>query len=392
MFGKLFFYSNIFLKSQTPQNKRFIYNKINFDEKLIGIRGAKGVGKTTLIKQYLNSLNLDNDEILYVSLDNSIVTQKILEITEEAYKRGIKVIAFDEIHFQRDFEQDLKTIYDFYDIKVLFSGSSAIALSSPDLSRRAVVYDVPILSFREFLELKLDTKFDSITLDELINNHSNITSNIIKDIRPLKYFKEYLEYGAYPFFLDSNHDTYLMKLLEVVNKTLESDLLYLFKIDTSNIIVLKKLLFLLCENPPGDFSLTNISREAGINIKTLYNYIEALLKGKLIHLLYYNIKGNALFQKPDKILLDNPNLFHVLCNNQNSGSIRESFFISCLYNHNIRYSKQGDYIIDDKFIFEIAGKNKGKKQIKNLANAYVVKDNIEIGFDEIPLWLFGFLY
>jgi predicted AAA+ superfamily ATPase len=392
MLEKLFFYSNLFLNSYTPQYKRSIYAEINFNEKLIGLRGAKGVGKTTIIKQYLNSLNYSKKEILYVSIDNSIVTDKIIKIAEIAYKKGIKVIAFDEIHYQKDFENDLKTIYDFFDMQVIFSGSSAIALSNSDLSRRAVIYDVPILSFREFLELSLNKTFEKIDLDSLVKNHPDFASKITKKIKPLKYFDDYLKYGAYPFFLESNESTFYMKLLEVVNKTIESDLLYLFNIDTSNVFILKKLLLLLCENPPGNFNLTSLSREIGINIKTLYNYIEALLRGKLIHLLYYNKKGNALFQKPDKILLDNPNLFNVLCSNQNKGAIRESFFVSQLFKHNIRYSKQGDYIVDDKYIFEIGGKNKTKKQIKNLENAYIVKDDIEIGFDEIPLWLFGFLY
>ena len=392
MLDKLFFYSNIFLNTPAPIYKRDIFNQINFNEKMLGLIGPKGVGKTTIIKQYLNSLNLNRDEILYVSLDSSIVSDKILTITEEAYKQGIKVIAFDEIHYQKDFERDLKTIYDFFDIQIIFSGSSAIALSTADLGRRAVIYDIPILSFREFLELKLNTSFSKITLNEIIANHSQIASSISKDLRPLKYFKEYLKIGAYPFFLESSEETYYMKLLEVINKTIENDLLYLFNIETSNIFILKKLLLLLCENPPGSFNLTNISKEIGINIKTLYNYIQALLKGRLIHLLYYNKKGNSLFQKPDKILLDNPNLFYVLCSSQNIGSIRESFFVSQLYKHNIRYSKQGDYIIDDEYIFEIGGQNKTKKQIKNLENAFLVKDNIEVGFNEIPLWLFGFLY
>jgi len=142
MLNKLFFYSNIFLNTPTPHYKRDIFNQINFNEKMLGLIGPKGVGKTTIIKQYLNSLDLNRDEILYVSLDSSIISDKILTITEEAYKQGIKVIAFDEIHYQKDFERDLKTIYDFFDIKIIFSGSSAIALSTADLGRRAVIYNV----------------------------------------------------------------------------------------------------------------------------------------------------------------------------------------------------------------------------------------------------------
>ena len=394
MFDRIKYYSNLFLFSKIPEYKRSIFNKINFNEKMIGLKGAKGVGKTTIIHQYLTSLDIPLKEKLYISLDNPVVEEyTLLDIAEESHKRDIKVIAFDEIHYKKDFERELKTIYDFFDIQILFSGSSAIAISSSDLSRRAVIYDVPILSFREFLELSIKEKFESFSLEEILQNHEEIAFNIISKIKPVKYFEEYLKFGAYPFFLTSNEESFILKLIEVINKTIESDLLYLFNIDIRNIHILKKLLILLCENPPGSFNVTTLSKEIGINVRTLYNYIEALNRGKLIHLLYYNKKDNALFQKPDKVLLDNPNLFNALCANQNKGSIRESFFISQLQNLDIRYSKQGDYIIDNKYTFEIGGKNKTSKQIKDIENAYLAIDDIETGSDnKIPLWLFGFLY
>jgi predicted AAA+ superfamily ATPase len=394
MFEKIKYYSSLFLSSKTPTYKRSIFGKIYFNEKMIGLKGAKGVGKTTIIRQYLNSLKFNLKEKLYISLDNPITEEfTLLDLAEEAHKKDIKIIAFDEIHYKKNFEKELKTIYDFFDIQVIFSGSSAIAMSNTDLSRRAVVYDLPILSFREFLELKTDKKFDSFKLEEIIENHEEIAFNIISKIKPLKYFEKYLKYGAYPFFLQSSEESFVLKLIEVINKTIENDLLYLFSIDIRNIYILKKLLVILCENPPGSFNITTLSKETGINVRTLYNYIEALNKGKLIHLLYYNKKGNALFQKPDKILLDNPNLFNVLCSNQNKGSIRESFFISQLNSYKIRYSKQGDYIVDDRYIFEIGGKNKTKQQIRNINSAFLAIDDIEIGDkNKIPLWLFGFLY
>ncbi len=394
MFDKIKRYSSLFLASKVPEYKRSIYHKINFNEKMIGLKGAKGAGKTTIIHQYLNSVDIPVNEKLYVSLDNPIVEEySLLDIIDTAYEKGVKLIAFDEIHYKKNFERELKAVYDFFDIQVIFSGSSAIALSNSDLSRRAVVYNVPILSFREFLELKLNERFDGFTLEEILNNHEQIAFDIISRIRPLKYLEEYVTFGAYPFFIESNQDTYILKILEVINKTIESDLLYLFNIDIRNIHNLKKLLVVLCENPPGNFNITALSREIGINIRTLYNYIEALHKGKLIYLLYYNKKGNSLLQKPDKVLLDNPNLFNVLCQDKNIGAIRESFFISQLNEHKIRYSKSGDYIVDGKYIFEIGGKNKTKKQIRNIENSYLVIDNEEIGSEKkIPLWLFGFLY
>ena len=394
MFDKIKYYSSLFLSSKVPEYKRSIYHKIDFKEKMIGIRGAKGVGKTTIIHQYLDSVDIPLDEKLYISLDNPIVEEyTLLDIVETAYKKGVRLIAFDEIHYKRDFERELKSIYDFFDIQVIFSGSSAIALASSDLSRRAVIYDVSVLSFREFLELRLNDRFDSFDLEYILNNHEKIAFDVISRIRPLKYFEEYIKFGAYPFFLESSQDTYMLKLLEVINKTIENELLYLFNIDTKNIHNLKKLLVVLCENPPGSFNITALSREIGINVRTLYNYIEALHKGKLIHLLYYNKKGNAILQKPDKILLDNPNLFNVLCQNKNIGSIRESFFVSQLNGYELRYSKFGDYIVNNKYTFEIGGRRKTKKQIKGIENSYLVVDEEEIGSDNrIPLWLFGFLY
>jgi len=390
IFNKLQYYSKIFLSSNVPKYKRDIYNSIDFTQKCVGLKGAKGIGKTTILHQYLNSIKEDK---LYISLDNPIVgNMNVLDIAEMAFKMDIKVLAIDEIHYQKDFANDLKTIYDFFDIKVLFSGSSAIALSSADLSRRAVVYNLPVLSFREFVELKEKISLDKYTLDEILSNHQDIAYKILSKIKPLKYFKEYLSYGAYPFFLESDENTYFLKLTETINKTIESDLLYLFNIDNSNIQLLKKLLVTLCQNPPGSLNLTALSRDIGINTRTLYNYITALQKGDLIHLLYYNKKGNAIFQKPDKILLNNPNLFQILCD-VNIGSQRESFFISQLNKFDIKYSKKGDYTIDDKYVFEIGGKTKSFKQIKDMDNSFVVADDVEVGFgNKVPLWLFGFLY
>ena len=390
IFNRLQYYSKIFLASKTPKYKRDIYNEINFTQKCVGLKGAKGIGKTTILHQYLNSIK---EEKLYISLDNPIIgDMRILDIAEMAFKMDIKVLAIDEIHYQKDFATDLKTIYDFFDIKVLFSGSSAIALSSVDLSRRAIVYTLPVLSLREFVELKEKINLPKYNLEDVLSNHQDITYKIISKIKPLKYFKEYISFGAYPFFLESDKNTYFLKLTETINKTIQSDLLYLFNIDSSNIQLLKKLLVTLCQNPPGSLNLTALSKEIGINTRTLYNYITALQKGDLIHLLYYNKKGNAIFQKPDKILLNNPNLFQILCD-INVGSQRESFFVSTLEKFDIKYSKKGDYIVNDKYIFEIGGKNKGYSQIKDISNSFIVADDIEVGFgNKIPLWLFGFLY
>lgn len=332
-----------------------------------------------MLQQYLQSLDVDISEKIYISMDNPLIgSTRLLTIAEEFQKRGIKVLVVDEIHYQRDFEQDLKTIYDFFDIQIVFSGSSAIALSQADLSRRALVYNIPILSFREYLELNLDMKLEPVNFDALLTDHTQQAFKIISKLKPLKYFESYLDFGAYPFFLEGSEQDYVMKLTTAVNKTIESDLLQLFNIDPKNIALLKKLLVIMCENPPGEMNITSLAREMELNVKTLYHYITALEK------------GNALFQKPDKVLLDNPSLFKILCLSSNKGSKRESFFLSMLDDHTIRYAKKGDYAVDE-YHFEVGGRSKSFTQIKNVTDSYLALDDIEIGEgNKIPLWLFGF--
>ncbi len=393
LISTLTYYSTLFQSMSIPSYRRNIYDTISFSHKLVGLKGAKGAGKTTLLQQYLHTLDIDISEKIYISMDNPLIgSTRLLSIAEAFFKRGVKVLVVDEIHYQRDFEQDLKTIYDFFDIQIVFSGSSAIALSQADLSRRALVYTVPVLSFREYLELKLDIKLKPISFDQLLTNHTQFSFEIISRIKPLKYFEAYLDFGVYPFFLEGGEQDYVMKLTTAVNKTIESDLLQLFNIDPKNISLLKKLLVVMCENPPGGMNITSLAREMGLNVKTLYHYITALEKGKLIRVLYYNKKGNALFQKPDKVLLDNPSLFRILCLTSNKGAKRESFFLSMVDTYTIRYAKKGDFLVD-QYLFEIGGKNKGFSQIKNIDESYLVLDDIEIGEgSKIPLWLFGFLY
>ncbi len=393
LISTLTYYSTLFQSMSIPSYRRNIYDTISFSHKLVGLKGAKGAGKTTLLQQYLHTLDIDISEKIYISMDNPLIgSTRLLSIAEAFFKRGVKVLVVDEIHYQRDFEQDLKTIYDFFDIQIVFSGSSAIALSQADLSRRALVYTVPVLSFREYLELKLDIKLKPISFDQLLTNHTQFSFEIISRIKPLKYFEAYLDFGVYPFFLEGGEQDYVMKLTAAVNKTIESDLLQLFNIDPKNISLLKKLLVVMCENPPGGMNITSLAREMGLNVKTLYHYITALEKGKLIRVLYYNKKGNALFQKPDKVLLDNPSLFRILCLTSNKGAKRESFFLSMVDTYTIRYAKKGDFLVD-QYLFEIGGKNKGFSQIKNIDESYLVLDDIEIGEgSKIPLWLFGFLY
>jgi len=396
MIEQLIKYSTIKLSQSLPSYKRFLFKQIDFDAKLIGLIGSRGAGKTTLVLQYLKSLNLKADEYLYISCDHPLLASRTLfEIAEEFANYGGKVLVIDEIHKKADFCIDLKNIYDFFDIKVIFTGSSAISLEEcqSDLSRRALVYRLPILSLREYIELHSNERFDSYTLEDIFSNHLDITSEIISKIKPLKYFKEYLKSGAYPFVLEGSM-SYHQRLIEIVNETLTYDIATIYKVPLSNITSLQKLLEVICRSNPYEINYEKISKLIGISKNTLKQYIVYLNKANLISSLGGISRGNSYIQKPNKLYLHNTNLFEILCSNTQIGTIRETFFNSQVqYNHTLHYPKNGDFCIDEKYYVEIGGKNKGFEQIKDIKNSFVIKDDIESGFkNSLPLWIFGSLY
>lgn len=382
------------LARKIPKYRRYLYNTINFDARLIGIKGARGTGKSTILFQYAKSLNLAASKILYVSCDHPAMSSvSLYDVAESFYARGGKVLLIDEIHKSRNFSQDLKAMYDVFDLQVIFSGSSALQIeySSADLSRRAVIYTLGVLSLREFCELEMKQSFHCYTLEEILTHHHDIAAHIISKIRPLEQFNNYLAYGCYPFFQESLTD-YPSKLLEVINVTIDSDLCGIYNIDPSKLDKLKKIIYMLCSSKPYELNISKLSSAVGASWPTLQKYLERMDAGSLIHI----VRGGArmrVVNKPDKLLLDNPNLFNVICAAPELGAIRESFFVSQVsLAHQVHYHDKGDFIVDDTFVFEIGGASKTDRQLKN-QSGYVAADNIEIGADsKIPLWLFGFLY
>lgn len=386
----------IYKKIENIEYKRYFFNVVDFSENLIGLIGARGVGKTTFLLQYLKSLDIEDEKKLYFSVDSIITSNmKIFDIAEDFYNIGGKVLVIDEIHKYKDFEIELKEIYDFLDLKVIFSGSSAIVLEhkKADLSRRAVVYRLKGLSFREFLELKLDREFSYFTLDEILKDHIKIAKDITKKIKPLEYFREYLNFGYFPFYFESKQN-YCLKLEETTNTVIESDLPIIFNIEPSNIKKLKQLTAYICNSKPYTLNLTSLSQKIGINRKTLYQYIHYLNLGNIFSKLEAKAKGDNIFSKPAKLYLNNPNLNYCYCQNSEIGTIREEFFLDMLQlDHKLLYPKRGDFLIDETYLFEVGGKNKNFEQIKDIKNSFLAIDGIEVGFkNRIPLWLFGFLY
>jgi len=385
-----------YLEHQKVIYKRYIWEKINHNDKLIGLVGARGVGKTTYILQYLESLDIPLHKKLYISADSvEVLEYSLLDIAKRFSVLGGEVLAIDEIHKYKNFERELKQIYDMFDLKVIFSGSSAIKLehAKADLSRRAVIYRMNGLSYREFLEVKLGISLQSYSLEEILNNHLEIAYTIKKELKPLEHWQEYLNYGFYPFYFQEK-STYSLKLKETINTVIETDIPSIFTIKYESIINLKKLVKLICQSEPFKINIKELSAKIGTDRDTLYLYLNYLYRGKILNILRSKSKGDNIFLKPDKIYLNNPNLNHTYCTNSKIGAMRESFFANQLQvERDVSVPNRGDFLIDEKYLFEIGGKNKSFKQIKDVPNSFVVADDIEIGFgNKIPLWLFGFLY
>lgn len=393
-FQKLFF---ALLQNFDIEYERYFFDTIDFNEKLIGIIGDRGVGKTTFLLQYLKQSKLKLNQKLYINAEYIAMSgENLFEIAQEFDAQGGKLLIIDEIHKYIDFEKDLKLIYDYFDLQVLFSGSNAIKLehSKADLSRRAILYRVQGLSFREFLELKGNAPLPKYTLAEIIDNHIDIAYDLGTQFKPLEYFTEYLEYGYYPFYFDQSKENFHLKLNETINATIEFDLNHIFNIEPKFTIKLKQLVSLICQSKPYELNITKLAQKIEINRNTLYQYIYYLSQGHIFNILHSKTKGDTIFSKPQKIYLGNTNLNYAYCDNIEIGTIRESFFVNQVgHLHAVKYSKIGDFLIDDKYIVEIGGKNKSFEQIKDRKDSFVVSDDITIGSgNKIPLWLFGFLY
>jgi len=381
-----------------PKYQRFLFEDIkNSKAKITGVYGSRGVGKTTLLLQVLKELEYKGDEKLYISCDHPMFGEvSLFDFVDEFSKFGGEVIVIDEIHKIKDFQIQIKLIYDFLSIKVFFSGSSAVEITNADFSRRYSMYHLPILSLREFLELTEKKSLSSHSLEDIVSHHETIANEIIDALsnkKILKHFNQFVDIGVYPFYFE-DESRYVDRVHENINTILYTDLVNVVKIDASKIESLKRLLLSICVSNPLEITMEKLAKTVGITKPTLYKYITYLSRAELLHHIVFDAKRFQNLQKPDKLYLNNSNLFNALCINSNIGTVRETFFVSMLYKqHLVNYATKGDFLVDEKYTFEVGGKNKSFKQIKDIPNSYVVADDIEVGFgNKIPLWLFGFLY
>lgn len=377
--------------------QRYLVSTLDLDNRLIAIKGSRGSGKTTLLLQ-LAKYQLDTERSLYISLDHIyFYDQKLYDLAKQFEQFGGKYLLIDEVHKYSNWSREIKLIYDnFPDLQVIFTSSSLLQIyqSESDLSRRAVTYHLKELSFREFIALETKHNLPIFSLEDILKNHQPIAHEILNQIKPLPLFGKYLKIGAYPYFIE-NEDFYSQKLLNTINLVIETDIMAVERINYDSLIKLKKLLISIASSAPFTPNISKLSQKVGVSRIMLIQSLKILERAGLIMELYKDVKGIGALTKPEKLYVNNTNLMYVLAKeNTNVGNLRETFFLNQFQGmKTIHLSSQSDFIIDKTYTFEIGGKNKTKKQIKNLSNAYVVKDDIEIGFaNQIPLWLFGFLY
>ena len=386
-----------YAQTNTKLVRDFI-NQVDWSNRFIGIKGSRGVGKTTLLLQYIKLNYKPDNKVLYTSLDSLYFTENhLFDLAEIFYKKGGELLVLDEVHRYPNWSVELKNIYDdFPNLKVVFTGSSLLQISkaNADLSRRAVMYEMQGLSFREFLIFENVINLPSLTIQDIFENHTQRAIDIISQIKPLAHFPNYLKYGYYPFYLE-NTTTFHQKLFEAIQVTLEIDIPQFESIQTSNIIYLRKLLQIISASVPFKPNMNSISQRTGISLNTMKRYLKYLSDANLISLLYFEEKGINSLNKPEKVYLQNTNLMHSLApDNTENGHIRETFFLSQVSSTiKVNASYKADFLLENKYTIEIGGKSKSQHQISGVENGFVVKDNIEVGNDNIiPLWLFGFLY
>lgn len=387
------------VQNQSISFQRSLAQSIDWSDRLIGIVGARGTGKTTLMVQQLKQRNVPSHIAAYASLDDIYFTEnRLLSFAESFLQLGGRFLYLDEVHKYPDWAREIKNLYDTYpELNIVFSGSSIVDMlqQHADLSRRAVQYELTGLSYREYLAFTGTYQSPSFSLNEIIAKHGAIASEIANCIKPLQFFSDYLNTGYYPFFAE-NKSTYTLRLEQLIKMIIENDLRFIEGFDVSNTRKIYQLLYVLATNVPFKPNVTKLSEKIGVHRNTLVQYLHYLSKARLINNLAAAGRSTSILQKPDKIYLENTNLQAVLSPDKaNRGTLRETFAMSQLVNarYSVSLPPVGDFLIDETYTLEIGGKDKSANQIKNTPDSFVIADDLETGLlNKIPLWLLGFLY
>lgn len=374
--------------------KRFLIDKIDWNERLILILGQRGAGKTTLVLQRMKQ----EKSGVYFSLDDIYFeANRLITAIDRLYGEGYRVFYLDEVHRYESWSKELKNAYDNYpDIQITATGSSILELSKgqADLSRRAAIYMLPGLSFREFFHLNHGLKFDSLGLERILDEHQALAAEISDKTDVLNIFGEYLRVGYYPYFKEGIR-SYPQKLRQATNLAIEVDIALYEDLNALTVRNMKKLIYVLSQSVPFTPNISKLSKKLQIPRNTILKILDLLDRAGVLSLLRSHTQGISYLQKPEKIYLQNPNLMYLFSDNRPSaGSLRETFFMNQVHvQHSVTTSRFADFMVDDTWTFEVGGPGKTREQIKDVPNAYIAADGIEEGSgDKIPLWLFGFLY
>lgn len=389
--------SNLLVSRVETSFKRYLYPQINWKNRLTGIKGPRGTGKTTLLLQRLHEIGKSPTQAAYFSLDDLFfTTNSLAEIAGDFYKRGGKHLFLDEVHKYPGWARHIKNLYDFYpDLQIVFTGSSIIdiAREQGDLSRRARIYELQGLSYREYLSFTNKLHTNPLTLENILAGPDTWKSGFPTHFRPLEHFSTYLELGYYPFFPE-DPEGMTERLQQLIRMIVESDMAELHDFDIRNAKKMLQLLYILSANVPFKPNLSQLAEKSQIHRNTVNSYLHFLEQGRLIRLLYAGGNSVATLQKPEKIYLDNTNIAYALSGKSpDKGNLRETFFFNQLgAGHNVHYPQHGDFLVNDQWTFEVGGKNKSNRQIKDISDSFLVLDDMEYPISGIPLWLFGFLY
>lgn len=375
-------------------------NSINWDARLMAIRGPKGVGKTTMMLQYIKlNYKLLDRQVLYVSCEDKYFSNhSLLSLAEQFYLNGGRHLFLDEVHKYDDWSTEIKEIYDFYPtMRVVLSGSSLLSMTEgdADLARRCINHDIQGLSFREFLHFYKGIKMPVYPLEQVLENPAPLIEEMNKHGRPIALLKEYLKYGYYPYYLNNETD-YHIAIQQVVNKIIDIELPRICGVDLNNTRKIKSLLTILCASVPFQVDITKLATQSGLKRDTIINYLSYLDKAKLIRLLYSDLKNIKRMQKPDKIYIDNTNLLNAWATAPiQIGTIRETFVANQLsVNHVVEFRKtNGDFLVDSKYTFEVGGDDKDFQQIANVTESFILADDMETAIGKkLPIWIVGFDY
>lgn len=387
------------LLSETSSDiQRFLYNRIDWSQPLIGIRGQRGVGKTTLMLQRIKETDPTGEASFYASLDNIwFAGNSLIDLAEKLIKEGVTNLYLDEVHRLPEWERQIKNLYDSYpELHVVFTGSSLLVIdhSIGDLSRRVSFYTLPGLSFREFLMFEGLEPLPQLSLAEILYSHETIAPSISSKVNILSYFNKYMSKGYYPYYRSMRKDDYYSRLDQAVSAVIDADIPAVeHKIGYETLIKAKRLVGIIAGSQPYQPNVSTLAGLMGSNRSHLLKLFDLLDRAGIIRQIFAGRKGPASLAKPQKILIDNPTLMSAL-GYPVAGALRECVFASFLgVGNNVGFAKDGDFLVNGRYLFEIGGKGKGFAQIRDIPDSFVAADDIEFGYgNKIPLWLFGFLY